>query len=268
MVINSNIPAKNAASNLQTSSSHLSKSLARLSSGLKIISPADDAGGLAAASRLDAQIARLNAAKANVGNAMSFTQTQDGYLQKIGKALNRMSELSILAQDATKPNEDRDLYDKEFQTLKEFIREAGDKEFNGVSLFSNATLQVTTDGDQQGFDMLGIDFNSNLKYTALTGLNVQSTTLAEAALAAVKLAIEEIANDRATIGSYQARLNITAEQLMVTTENLSAASSKIQDTNIAEESTNFARHNILTQAATSMLAQANQLPGNVLRLLQ
>src|SRR5437773_5714699 len=102
MVINTNTHAMAAASNLQSSQTMLSKSLARLSSGSKIVSPSDDAAGLAVAYRLDAQIQRLNAAKSNVGNAVSFTQTQDGYLKKIAKAFDRMSELSILSQDVTK----------------------------------------------------------------------------------------------------------------------------------------------------------------------
>src|SRR6185436_6342111 len=117
MVINTNTTAMASASNLSTSESMLSKSLARLSSGSKIVNPADDAAGMAVAMRLDAQVQRLNAAKSNVGNSISFTQTQDGYLKKIGKALDRLSELSILAQDVTKSDGDRTLYDAECQQL-------------------------------------------------------------------------------------------------------------------------------------------------------
>src|SRR5262245_66622768 len=107
MVINTNTTAQTAASNLQRSQSLLAKSLARLSSGSKIVEPSDDAAGMAVSSRLDAQVDRLAAARANVGNAISFIQTQDGYLMKIGKALNRMSELSVMAQDVTKTDADR-----------------------------------------------------------------------------------------------------------------------------------------------------------------
>src|SRR5215510_5313529 len=136
MVINTNTHAMAAASNLGTSESMLSKSLARLSSGSKIVNPADDAAGLAVSMRLDAQVQRLTAAKANVGNAISFTQTQDGYLKKIAKALDRMSELSILAQDVTKSDSDRALYDSEFQQLSDYLTSVSSKDFNGVSLFS------------------------------------------------------------------------------------------------------------------------------------
>ena len=117
MIINTNAQAQIASDNLQTSSTMLGKSLARLSSGSKITTPADDAAGLAVSLRLDAQVQRLQAASNNVGNAVSFTQTQDGYLKKIGKALDRMSELAILSQDITKQDSDRALYNTEFQQL-------------------------------------------------------------------------------------------------------------------------------------------------------
>ena len=267
MVINTNTHATAAASNLNTSESMLAKSLARLSSGSKIVNPADDAGGLAVAMRLDAQVQRLNAAKSNVGNAISFTQTQDGYLKKIAKALDRMSELSILAQDVTKSDADRSLYNAEFVQLSQYIGSASSKDFNGVSLFSATDLRVTIDSEGDTFTMAGIDLGTST-YTDATSALVTTTTNAAAALIEVKAAITQLANDRATIGAYQSRLNFTAEQLTISKENLSAASSRIQDVDVAEESTQFARYSILTQAGTAMLAQANALPQSVLRLLQ
>src|SRR5262249_14410150 len=135
----------------------LSKSLARLSSGSKIINPADDAAGLAVSSRLDAQIQRLSAANNNVGNAVSFTQAQDGYLKKVSKALDRMSELAILAQDATKTDADRALYDVEYQQLGAYITSAADRDFNGVPLFSATNIDITADGEGNTFPMNGID---------------------------------------------------------------------------------------------------------------
>jgi flagellin len=267
MVINTNTHATAAASNLNTSESMLAKSLARLSSGSKIVNPADDAGGLAVAMRLDAQVQRLNAAKSNVGNAISFTQTQDGYLKKIAKALDRMSELSILAQDVTKSDADRSLYNAEFVQLSQYIGSASSKDFNGVSLFSATNLRVTIDSEGDTFTMAGIDLGTST-YTDATSAIVTTTTNAAAALIEVKAAITQLANDRATIGAYQSRLNFTAEQLTISKENLSAASSRIQDVDVAEESTQFARYSILTQAGTAMLAQANALPQSVLRLLQ
>jgi flagellin len=267
MVINTNTHAMAAASNLQTSESMLGKSLARLSSGSKIVNPADDAAGLAVSMRLDAQIARLTAAKNNVGNAISFTQTQDGYLKKIAKALDRMSELSILAQDVTKSDADRGLYDAEFQQLYAYFTSAASKDFNGVSLFSTNTLNVTIDSEGNTFTMVGVDLGGGA-YTALSASDVTTTTNAMTALVNVKAAITQLATDRATIGAYQVRMNLTSEQLVVSKENLSAASSRIQDVDVADESTQYARYNILVQSGTAMLAQANQMPQSVLRLLQ
>lgn len=267
MVINTNMEAQIAASNLQTSQARLGKSLARLSSGSKIVDPSDDAAGLAVAMRLDAQVQRLNAAKSNVGNAISFTQTQDGYLKKIGKALDRMSELALLAQDVTKTDADRTLYNTEFSQLASYISSAASKDFNGISLFSSSGLNVTIDSEGNTFSMGGVNLSSGT-YTTATGSSITSTTLAATALTNVKAAITQLSSDRATIGAYQSRLNFTSEQLMVSKENLTAASSRIQDVDVAEESTQFARQNILVQSGTAMLAQANQLPQSVLRLLQ
>jgi flagellin len=267
MVINTNITAQVSSHNLQTSQSALSKSLARLSSGSKIINPADDAAGLAVASRLDAQIGRINAAKDTVGNAVSFTQTQDGYLKKIAKALDRMSELTILAQDVTKSDSDRSLYQSEFTQLSAYISSAATKDFNGVSLFSPNTLNVTLDSEGNTFGMNGIDLGTAL-YSAALSSSVTTTTGAVAALTAVKAAITQLSADRAAIGAYQARLNYTAEQLTISKENLTAAASRIKDVDVAEEATEYAKQNILVQSGTAMLGQANSMPQSALRLLQ
>src|SRR6185503_12124325 len=147
MVINTNISAQSSARLLSESTAMLSKSLARLSSGSKIVSPEDDVAGQAVSTRFIAQLSRISAANSNVGNAISFSQTQDGYLSKVGKALNRMSELTILAQDATKSDTDRSLYNGEFQTLAAYITDLGTKDFNGVSLFAGTTLDITIDSE-------------------------------------------------------------------------------------------------------------------------
>lgn len=266
MVINTNTQAQAAASNLNASSMMLSKSLARLSSGSKIVNPSDDAAGLAVASRLDAQVKRIDAARSNVGNAVSFTQTQDGYLQKIAKALDRMSELAILSQDVTKSDADRSLYNSEFTQLSSYISNTATKDFNGVSLFSGSSLAVTIDSDGNTFTMTGANLSATV-YSNATGAAVSSTTAAAAALSTVKSAITQLATDRANIGAYQSRLQFTDEQLTVNRENLTAASSRIQDVDVAEEATQYARYNILVQSGTAMLAQANQLPQSVLKLL-
>jgi len=267
MVINTNITAQVSANNLQKSQEMLSKSLGRLSSGSKIINPSDDAGGLAVASRLDAQVQRLNAAKSNVSNAISFTQTQEGYLKKTAKALDRMGELSILAQDITKSDADRALYNEEFTQLADYVTTAASKEFNGVALFSATALDVTIDSDGNTFTMDGIDLGT-AAYTDATGSDVTTIANAVLALDKIKTAITQLSTDRATIGAYQTRLNYTSDQLAVSKENLTAASSRIQDVDVADESTEFAKANILVQSGTAMLAQANSLPQSVLKLLQ
>jgi flagellin len=267
MIINTNIQALSAASNLQTSQDMLAKSLSRLSSGSKIVNPSDDAAGVAVAMRLDSQVKRTDAAKSNVVNAISYTQTQDGYLKKIAKALDRMSELTLLAQDITKGDSDRTLYDTEFRQLTAYISNTAQKDFNGVSLFSTNPLLVTLDSEGATFRMDGINLGA-ATYVAAQAASIATTTAATAALAAVKSAISQLAADRATIGAFQARLNFTSDQLVISKENLNAASSRNQDVDVAEEATQYARFQILVQSGTSMLAQANALPQSVLKLLQ
>ena len=266
MVINTNIQAQTSARTLQESPAMLGRSLNRLSSGSRITNPADDAAGLAVSRKLDAQVNRLAAAKSNLGNAISYTQTQDGFLQKVGRALDRMSELAILAQDVTKTDADRTLYQSEFSQLGSFITSTAAKDFNGVSLFSTTALSVTVDSEGSTFSMSGINLGA-AAYTGATGASVASSTSAASALTSVKSAISQLASDRASIGAFQARLNSTSEQVSVSKENLVAASSRIKDVDVAEESTQYARYNILVQSGTAMLAQANQQPQSVLRLL-
>lgn len=266
MVINTNTSASSSARLLAESSSMLSKSLARLSSGSKIVSPEDDAAGLAVSSRFDAQINRINATRSNLSNANSFVQTQDGYLKKVAKSLDRMSELAVLSQDVTKSDADRALYDEEFQTLGAFIDDVATKDFNGISLFSSSAQNVTIDSDGNTFSMSGVDLGSST-YTTATGSSVSTASDAATALTNVKNAITELAANRSTLGANMARINTTNDQLGVLKENLQAASSRIKDVDVAEESTQFARYNILVQAGTAMLAQANVTPQSALRLL-
>jgi flagellin len=266
MVINTNTSAQSGARLLSESSSMLSKSLARLSSGSKIVSPEDDAAGLAVSTRFDAQINRTAAANSNVGNAISYSQTQDGFMNKVGKALDRMSELSVLSQDVTKTDSDRALYNAEFSTLGSYITNTAIKDFNGVSLFTSTAKSVTTDSDGGTFSMSGVNLGASA-YTTATGSNVSTAAGAATALTNVKAAITQLATDRATVGANISRLSSTSEQLSVLKDNLSAANSRIKDVDVAEESTKFAKYNILVQAGTAMLAQANATPQSALRLL-
>jgi flagellin len=271
MVINTNMSAQSSARLLSESSALLSKSLSRLSSGSKIISPEDDVAGQAVSTRFDAQISRIHAARGNIANAVSFSQTQDGFLKKVSKALDRMSELSILAQDVTKTDADRTLYNAEFSTLSSYITDLATKDYNGISLFDGGglagKLDVTIDSDGNKFGMNGVNLQATSYSDALTA-DVTTMANAVAALTVVKDAIVQLAKDRATIGANVSRLNSTSEQLGVLGDNLSAANSRIKDVDVAEESTQYARYNILVQAGTAMLAQANAQPQTVLRLLQ
>ncbi len=266
MVINTNVSAQQSAQLLSESSSRLAKSLSRLSSGSKITSPEDDAAGMAVSLRFDAQINRINAASSNVGSAVSFTQTQDGFLKKATKALDRMSELAMLSQDVAKSDSDRALYDKEFQELGAYVDNIATKDFNGVSLFTATTLNVTIDSDAGTYGMAGIDIGS-ATYTTATGSSIGDTASAATALTNVKAAISQVSTDRATVGANLVRLNYTNEQLSVQKTNLGAANSRIKDVDVAEESTEYARYNILVQSGTAMLAQANAQPQAALRLL-
>ena len=265
MVINTNTTAARGARFLENSTSNLQKSLAKLSSGSKIVEPQDDAAGLAVASRFDAQINRTEATRSNIGNAISFKQTQDGYLSKVSKALDRMSELGVLAQDATKGTTDIALYGKEFDSLKAYITGVTTQQFNGVALFSSATLGVLQDDAGTALFAAGaVDLATSFTIPALGG----TTTLAWAATGVVKTAIDNVATMRAGVGADLSRMMMTNEHLSVLSENLSASVSRIKDVDVATESAKYAKYNILVQSGTAMLAQANSLPQSALRLLQ
>jgi flagellin len=266
MVINTNLSALNAATLLMHSQANLNTSLERLSSGSKITSPADDSAGLAVSMKLTAEMSRIAAASNNVNNAISFSQTQDGYVQQINSAFSRMSELSVLAQDVTKTTSDRALYQQEYQALGSYINNVSSKDFNGVSLFNGATLNVTTDSEANTFGMVGINLAS-ATYTTAAADDITSVTGALQALTDVKAAISQLASDRANIGSNEESLSYYGNQLSTLKNNLSAANSQITDVDVASESTNYAKENILVQTGTAMLAQANSLPQSVLKLL-
>jgi flagellin len=273
MVINTNITASAAARNLADSTRLLSKSLARLSSGTKIVSPEDDAAGLSQVMRLEAQINRNTAVKSNLGNAASFTQTQDGFLQKVQGALDRMSELSVLSQDVTKSNTDRSNYSVEFQQLQNYISDIGLKKFNSVTLFEGTSQKVTIDSNAASFAMAAVDMTSLAIGTGLHNIYnsgssaIHNTTSAAAALSNIQTAIQNLADMRAKVGANIQRLNMTDDQVTILNENLAAANSRIKDVNVAEESTRYAKANILVQSGTAMLAQANVVPSSALQLI-
>jgi flagellin len=269
MVINTNTPSARGARFLGEASGNLQKSLARLSSGSKIVEPQDDAAGLAVSSRMDAQINRTEATRSNIGNAISYKQTQDGFLSKAAKALDRMSELATLAQDGTKTTTDLSLYNKEYETLYSYLDVVDSQTFNDVVLFGSTALSVLQDDTSGAFS----SGNINLNATTVSVSNgtvasaITSASSAATALTAVKSAITTVAGHRAAIGADLSRLMMTNEHLSVLSENLQSSVSRIKDVDVATESAKYAKYNILVQSGTAMLAQANSLPQSALRLL-
>lgn len=245
----------------------LSQSLARLSSGSKITSPADDSAGLAVSTNLVAQEGENTAASNNIADALSFNQTQDGYLSQVTSALDRMSELAVQAQDVTKSSSDIALYQNEFNTLATYVNNVSTENFNGVSLFGGASLSVTTDSSGGTFSTQGVNLTGTT-FTSLENVSWPNAAAAKSSLALVQTAISQVASDRASIGSNEETLTDYKNQLGTLNNNLAAANSTIVDVDVATESTNYAKENILVQSGTAMLAQANALPNIALKLLQ
>lgn len=264
LVINTNSGASDAAANLSRSSSMLQKSLIRLSSGFKINRPGDDAGGMAVSMKMEAAMKRNAAANNNVGNAISFLQTQDGALSTVGKVLERISELKLLNEDATKSTSDKANYDTEFTQLKAQLVNLQGEKFNGVSVFANSATTfnvVTSDDGAQTVSVTESNLNGGI--SAITG----AANLAAITVANTTTAIENVATLRAQNGAESNRLEFASGMLTTNKINLEAANSRIKDADIASESTAFAKNNILTQSGTAMLAQANAVPQVALRLL-
>lgn len=261
VVINTNFAATVASNNLAASTSMLQKSLNRLSSGSKIINPSDDAGGMAVSMKLSAAAKRSAAANTNIGNSVSYLQTQEGALKVAGKVLDRVSELKTLYADPTKSATDLANYDAEFTQLKSQLTSLAAETFNGVNVFSQAlTTQVSEDGAQT----VGLSAkNLATNVTTVTG----AANLGAVSLTQIRTALEAVATDRATNGAEQSRLDFASEVLTINKANLEAANSRISDVDVASESTQLARYSTLVQAGTAMLAQANGSAQTALRLL-
>jgi len=266
VVINTNFAATVASNNLAASNSMLQRSLNRLSSGSKIVNPADDAGGLAVSMKLSAAAKRSAAANANIGNSVSFLQTQDGVLKVTGKVLDRMSELKTLYADPTKNSDDLANYDAEFTQLQEQLTSLAGEQFNGNALFgsSGLSVQVSEDGGQS-VALTAKDLASTGGVGALTGTGASS--LGDVSLSDITTAIQNVATMRANNGAEQSRLGFASEVLTVNKANIEAANSRIMDVDVASESTQLARWNILVQSGTAMLSQANQSAQSALRLI-
>lgn len=271
VVINTNSSATVAANNLASSNKMLQKSLNRLSSGSKIVNPSDDAGGLAVSMKLSAAAKRQGAVASNIGNSTSYLQTQDGALKIAAKVLDRISELKTLYADPTKNSSDLANYDSEFTTLQSQLTALGSETFNGVNLFgsSNLTVSVTEDGStSSSVTLSGRNLTSTTSGVGnLTAGTVTSLGSAGLTLSAITTAIQNVATFRAANGAEQSRLGFASELLVTNKANLEAATSRITDVDVAQESTQLARWNTLVQAGTAMLAQANGSAQTALRLI-
>lgn len=273
VVINTNYSATVASNNLALSNESLQRSLNRLSSGSKIVNPSDDAGGLAVAMKLGAIAKRQGAVNTNLGNAVSFLQTQDGALKVAGKVLDRMSELVTLYNDATKNSSDKANYDTEFTALSKQLKAITSEQFNGISLFgtSSMTIAATEDGGtSSSIELVARDLVSTVATTGLGELasGTASMTSATITISDITAALQNVATFRAQNGAEQSRLQFAGEMLTVNKANMEQATSRIMDVDVAGESTQLARWNVLVQSGTAMLSQANQSAQTALRLLQ
>jgi flagellin len=285
MTINTNIVSLNAQRNLNKSQSSLSISMQRLSSGMRVNSAKDDAAGLAIAERMNAQVKGMNVAARNANDGISLAQTAEGALGAVGDALQRMRELAVQARNSTNSDSDKDSLDKEFGELaKEIQRVLGGTTFNGKAILGAqaATLTFQVGANTTSDDTISIatsNMTSLASITTLAGTDnagtgrakIDSTANATAiatVIADIDSALDLVNSERATMGASQNRFEAVISNLQTSVENQSAARSRIMDADFAAETAAMSRAQILQQAGTAMVAQANQLPQQVLKLLQ
>ena len=263
--INTNLLSLNAQRNLSTSQMSLATSMQRLSSGLRINSAKDDAAGLAIAARMDAQIRGINVAVRNANDGISLAQTAEGALSTVTDALQRMRELAVQAQNGSNGTSDRANLDTEYQQLSaEITRIAAQTKFNGIAIVgAGAGAQTFQVGANNG-DTLTI---TTVAVTTVAG-GVTTAAAASTAVAAIDTALDTITSNRATYGAAISRFGMAISNLSITGENQTAARGRIMDADFASETANLSRAQILQQAGTAMVAQANQLPQTVLALLR
>jgi flagellin len=280
LTINTNIASLNAQRNLNMSQGSLATSMQRLSSGLRVNSAKDDAAGLAIAERMNAQTRGMNVAIRNANDGISMSQTAEGALSQVSNSLQRMRELAVQARNATNSSSDKDSLNKEFSQLQQEIsRVLAGTTFNGKHILgADATaLTFQIGANTTADDTITIATTDMSMDTTITAVTNTTTALidASATLGAIGTVIDNIdkaldsVNDtRATYGATQSRFDSIISNLQVGVENQSAARSRIMDADFASETANMSRAQVLQQAGTAMVAQANQLPQQVLKLLQ
>ena len=286
MRINTNVAAMNTYSRLTAANTAKANSLAKLSSGSRINKAGDDAAGLAISEKMKSQIGGLTQAKRNAQDGISLVQTAEGALNETHSILERMRDLAVQGGNGTLTDEDKGAINKELTALhSELSRIAKDTQFNGMSLFAASnvadnkkfTFQIGANKDQtldveigrmDGSSLLEIKTAASFVLKAVSGGKDNGGMVAGAMIEKIDTAINSVSAQRAGLGAVQNRLEHTINNLTATNENLSDANSRIRDVDMAEEMMTFTKSNILSQAATSMLAQANAMPNSVLNLLQ
>ena len=276
MQINTNLAANNSYRNLSTTQNDLSKSLEKLSSGLRINRAADDAAGLAISEGLKSQVGGLTVAARNAQDGISVIQTAEGSLTEVHSILQRVRDLAVQSSNDSNNDDSRAAIATEVTELgKELTRIGESTNFNGINLLDGAKTSLTFQvgaGSNAAADQITVDLTDVKAIgTAISGLATAGFADAAASLttiAAVDTQIKGVSTARAELGASQNRFESVVRNISVSKENLSAAGSRIRDTDMAEEMVKFTRANILSQAGTSMLAQANQSNQGVLSLLR
>ena len=273
-IINTNVQSLNAQRNLTMSQSALSTSLQRLSSGLRVNSAKDDAAGLAIATRMTAQARGMTVAIRNASDGISLAQTAEGALGQIKDHLLRMRDLAVQSVNATNTSSDRAQIETEFDQLQaEVLRIAQQTKFNGQAIVDadagTSTFQVGANaGETVDVVTTSLSGAAGVSAAYSSGTSVVAATSASGAIAAIDTALETINTQRATYGAAQSRFEGVVAVLQTSRENQTAAASRIMDADFAAETAALTRAQVLQQAGTAMLAQANAIPQNVLQLLQ
>src|SRR5688572_4583061 len=274
VTIKTNIPSLQAQKNLQRSSTALNASFDRLSSGLRIVTAADDAAGLAISESMSTQIRSFTIAERNAQDAVSMVQTAEGALAEVHSIMGRLRELAMQAANGSYTSTDRGFLDTEYQALKaEIGRIQESAKFNGKELLANdvSTIQFQIGLNNTQSDQLSLSFGGVGLTAIVTSANFISGSSISAALAAlstIDATLTTVSTQRAKYGATMNRLNITISSIETMRLNLSAANSRIRDVDVATETAALARNQVLSQAGVTVLAQANQLPQLALNLLQ
>ncbi len=271
--VNTNVASINAQRNLSAVTDRLGTNYRRLSTGLRISTAADDAAGLAISERLRSQVRSLEQAKRNANDGISFVQTAEGALNEVSSILTRLRELAIQSSNGSVSNQDKETLDEEFQSLVSEVNRIGrSTEFNGIKLLDGSSSTVSFQvgfGTTSGIDTLAVSLSPALSTTlSLNSLDIGSGGATTPAIRNIDAAIHTVRALRGSLGAVQNRLGSTINNLAVQVENLSAAESRIRDVDVAYETAQLTRNNILQSASISVLSQANSQPQSALQLLQ